>query len=196
MNIIPICDQFNCINSGTFCHPKRCNEANECVEISNLCNNHILMCKNVRCDESHGCIYEDIACPYAGTGNESFCDLLLNQCVVREKCKSDNPCLVTSYLIANDSCSETTRIPNCCTENSDCPSETCVKNGLLDVVGQCQDILVGGGGLCERQDDGTTCTDSNNCTINDRCVSGICRGTLDPRFNQSSCYIPTVTAKK
>ena len=89
----------------------------------------------------------------------------------------------TGFLCETVTCGVTargewsTRFPTCTAAAASQCQQTCVSRGPCRGVGVCNSVS----GTCSdpQLNDGTPCTDSNQFTVNDRCVNGICVGSFN-----------------
>jgi len=162
--------------------PRNCSDGDGCTQDS--CQNGA--CRNTpiadcKCDEDSDCKddnpctsdkCDDGECRY--TNNNHTCNDG-NNCTTDDRCtggvcrgtpvvcKDDDEC--TNDVCQNGAC-RYTPIPNCeCDEDKDCADDNpCTSD-------KCDD------GECRYTNNNHTCNDANNCTMNDRCTGGVCRGT-------------------
>ena len=86
-----------------------------------------------------------------------------------EFCTSDDACTAgpCEKAVCRGICS-IDGIENCCEKNSDCVQEECYSS-VCTSENKCKRIF---------REDGTGCSDHNECTVSDKCTRGVCAGTL------------------
>ena len=75
----------------------------------------------------------------------------------------------------------------CCTKEAACGSRCCpVSTDPCKVV-----VCVGGNCVTQNAKDGTLCSDTNLCTINETCKNGVCQGTPVTCNDNNECTADT-----
>ncbi len=174
-----------------------CEDGTLCTE-DDVCVNAKCTGTLVQCDDDNDCT-TDTCSPNKGcvfTPNAALCDDN-NPCTVNDHCQGGE-CVPGGTLFAcndnnpctNDSCNIDTAacvyIPNsqACTDNDPCtdgdkcmggecvpgPSPDCNDNKL------CTDDYCDSQGVCRNMPISGACDDGNDCTYNDTCIGGNCKG--------------------
>lgn len=95
-----------------------------------------------------------------------FFFVLLQPCTHDSQCMSDNPCTV-------DTCEANfckhTSLRDCCNSDVDCRETPCHETFCNVNLNLC---------TARQKQNGTACNDKNSCTVNDRCLGGLCVGNM------------------
>ena len=179
-----------CLGTPVSCPGDQCSGPGVCDFATGDCINPSLM-DGTACDDGQTCTDTDMCLNgiCIGTDNCMAPEMCINgictTCGMDSDCNDFNPC-------TDDSCNAGTCIN---TDNSaPCDDgDLCTENDMCS-LGSCQPgtpIICNTPGLCEASmgvcieglcsypaaTDGTSCDDSDICTENDMCISGICQGT-------------------
>ncbi|MGB0588113.1 MAG: hypothetical protein ACPGU1_00400 [Myxococcota bacterium] len=168
------------------------------------------ICTITKCDGAGGCTTTNTEsfclCPDGDPTNcDSLgdpctgtytCDLFTSRCVRDEgsavTCQEDEAC--ASYACVEGACVETLADDgsacdddSLCTTDDSCQAGACVGDVVEcpNVASACQEQICVPSEGCLAQHASGVCTDSQNCTTNDHCVSGQCLGVpvQDPAFS-------------
>ena len=140
-----------------------CDDGNACT-VDNLCDRGVCTGKTLTCSVDNECrtgsCDNRIGCTYVNAPNGNPCDDS-NPCTSGDECWNG----MCAMGVAKD----------CTSLNSVCS------------VGACD--ITTGGCVALGVNDGGSCDDGLDCTINDRCTNGVCAGTPNPCFDNNPCTI-------
>ena len=179
------CDDNNPCTTKDACNSGTCKAADIDCNDNNPCTIDVCAgksgCKNViqggkDCDDGQPCTLSD-TCDLAG------------KCAGKKKnCDDGTAC--TDDSCVNGACVSQAKVGlpcddgNKCTNKDQCDKQGVCKSAILDceaslggnkcrkVVGQCSPV----NGCTVADNDGVSCQDGNQCTINDKCSGGTCSG--------------------
>jgi cysteine-rich repeat protein len=145
------------------------------------------------CTDGDACTQSD-ACDGAGVcvGSNPVICAALDQCHVAGVCNPGTGVCSNPNQPDGTTCND----GSACTPTDACSAGVCVGSNpvVCTALDQCHvaGVCNPGTGVCSNpnQPDGTTCNDSNTCTISDQCVSGFCQGnavTCGDGTIQASC---------
>uniref|UniRef100_A0A383V479 Uncharacterized protein n=1 Tax=Tetradesmus obliquus TaxID=3088 RepID=A0A383V479_TETOB len=152
-------------------HPDGC-KAFTCNTTTSQCTNVVNRPDGTLCPAGqcfNGTCTPDLICPvnpdpcqrYVLNPDKRNCTLIVDQdgttCNDRRRCTTDDKCLAGICTGTPITCPQRTR-----------DFRQCVQSVCDEATGGCVDV---------QSPDGTNCTDSSLCSTNDKCVSGVCRGT-------------------
>ena len=174
-----------CFNDGV------ANPDNECQYCDSVFNGEAWRNKadNTGCDDENACTQTDTCQAGTCTGSNAV------QCAVPAVCKESGVCdTETGQCTYADSdngtpCDDS----NACTQTDTCFNGSC--EGSEEIVCQAMDschlagVCEPASGTCTNPvvDDGTLCDDTDVCTMNDTCASGVCTG--DPKDADDDGYV-------
>ena len=188
---LPDCDDRNpctvdrCdVDSGCIHEGKDCDDGNACtVDFCNLFDgtgacDHVPAscvdgdpCTEDTCDPLLGCLWEPVDCPDDGDPcTLARCDPEAGGCTLSPACDDGDPCTVDTCDPGTGACTDSPRI--CPDDGNPCTAEACAPS-----TGECTRSPL---------DEGP-CNDQDGCTLDDRCVAGLCTGDPDP-----ACDPPTL----
>lgn len=142
------------------------------------------------CDLAEHCTGGSGACP-ADAKSTASCRASAGVCDIGEICDGvGNACPADGFVVSTFVCRASAGVcdvaEHCTGSSAACPSDTFVASAVecRASAGDCDaaEHCTGGGADCPAdvaQPDETPCNDSNVCSINDRCVSGVCGGFLE-----------------
>ena len=174
------CGAVQCVSTEPQCRRAYCS-GDRCAEISRedgtVCNDDNPITTDDQC-KAGTCVGEikckNVICPATDACREpSLCDPLTGICEERGIMKPDmSPCDDGNLATTEDRCQGGT-----CVGKPVCVLADCVKRDQCHQDGVCEAVT----GLCTTPQvaDGTVCNDGDSTTLNDRCQSGICIGTVD-----------------
>jgi hypothetical protein len=162
-----------------------CSSAEECAEFGDACNAGACIngeCSKVpandgaACDDGKGCTQDD------------HCEAGVCTSDTQKACPSSSPCMIGVCDTETDTCFEmpgnngaTCTINDPCALSASCINGSCQPKQLVDCSFLNDTCAVG---ICDSsagcvkvvKDDGTPCNDFKFCTVQDQCVSGLCKG--------------------
>ncbi len=170
------------------CTENTCDEQGVCyfppIDDDSPCNDNDACTEDDHC-ESGVCVGDTIECrDYLPGGAENNCTI--DSCSKTYGCQytadnsslcdDGNPCTVGDYC-SNKTCKSGTGRPDCGDDNT-CTNDSCSPTACTGDDCELTDY-------CTHQavNDGATCSDNNQCTLDDRCLSGICT----PGSSTKSC---------
>ncbi len=109
-----------------------------------------------------------------------FFGTFVQPCTNDIQCATDNFC--TTDFCSSNICKHVYK-EDCCNNDNDCQKTTCMSTFCNQLLHKC---------TAGQTQNGTDCTDHNQCTVNDQCQSGVCVGnTMNCNLNQCTdgqCY--------
>ena len=181
-----------------------CDDLDRCTQNERCTAEGLCAGSPIRCDDGNSCTRNDCdpatGCTFVSLGEGSPCDdgnacTLGDTCGAEDRCMpgparvcpaDDNPCTAEVCAASTGDC-VSVPLPGTCDDGNPCTI------GDLCVDGRCtggnQSLSCDDGNLCTLDTcdpeagclnlpllDGTLCDDESACTVNDRCLGGICTG--------------------
>ena len=175
---------------------KDCDDGNACTTDS--CDQNTGKCVHTNVDDGTACDDGD-ACTENDQCSAGVCQGTVKNCDDGNTCTTDS-CDQSTGECKHVNVSDGTACNdgNACTINDSCVNGKCQGGAPLDcskvkdlntacTVGVCDPKA--GGCIAQPKKDGTTCDDSNACTINDKCVNGQCRGENKVCDDGNACTV-------
>lgn len=133
------------------------------------------------CRFGTGCIHGFSLLSIFFTGFCSIVAFLLLLVALLEPCWTDTQCATNNFcsidMCTNNFCRHE-YIKDCCNVDKECPDTVCHDVYCNKHLNKCE---------ARQKANGTTCSDHNACTVNDKCESGLCVGnTLTCNINSCS----------
>jgi hypothetical protein len=172
------CDDGDACTVGETCQeglcdggvPANCNDGNLCTDDS--------------CDPATGCDHVPNTAPCQDGNACTLGDACANGTCLPGKspnCNDNNPC-TDDDCDPTSGCTHVANSAGCsdgdeCSSGDHCENGTCISTGNVncDDKNPCTDDLCTPAGGCAHINNGAPCSDQNACTVNDECVSGLCK---------------------
>ena len=199
------CDDGSACTIGDVCTSGVCaGTPKDCSGFSDACNSGVCIgttgvCaaqptnEGGGCDDSDGCTINDVCSTGVCLGGAKDCSALDDACNI-------GVCVGTTGICAAQPMNEDGACDdgNGCTVNDVCSTGVCLGNSMDCSIfdGQCNiGVCIGTTGVCEAQpaNEGNTCDDGDDCTVDDVCSNGGCLGVpkdcsgMDDQCNLGVC---------
>jgi hypothetical protein len=177
-------------NDGNACTTDSCNPATGCSTVALSCNDNNA-CTDDTCNPATGCVFTGKSCNDGNACNGSETCNPASGCVPGTAlvCNDNNPCTADS-CIPGSGCTFTSTTGACNDNNACTTNDQCTASGCQGTPVTCapdgdpctSDTCNPSNGQCYSQaQDGTPCSDGEDCTTPDLCSGGECLGTFLPQ---------------